>query len=51
MTFTPTPEKLIPDLSPREELVLLARRRLGAEALSVHVREVVGYAVRHGADR
>ena len=25
MAFTPTPEKLIPDLSPREELVLLAR--------------------------
>jgi ribulose-5-phosphate 4-epimerase/fuculose-1-phosphate aldolase len=25
MTFTPTPDKLIPDLSPREELVLLAR--------------------------
>jgi L-ribulose-5-phosphate 4-epimerase len=25
MTFDPTPEKLIPDLSPREELVLLAR--------------------------
>jgi ribulose-5-phosphate 4-epimerase/fuculose-1-phosphate aldolase len=25
VTFVPTPEKLIPDLSPREELVLLAR--------------------------
>ena len=25
MEFSPTPEKLIPDLTPREEVVLLAR--------------------------
>ncbi len=36
MEFTPTPEKLIPDLSPREELVLLART-LWREGYSDHL--------------
>src|ERR1700730_581563 len=36
MRFTPTAEKLMPDLSPRQELVLLARA-LGREGYDDHI--------------
>ncbi len=47
MEFTPTAEKLIPDLSPKEELVLLART-LWREGYNDHLAGHITYALGDG---